>query len=55
MDIFRKLFEGLDYKQESTVIDFGAGIGTLAEIWRSEVDVSPICIEIDRHQINLGQ
>lgn len=53
MDIFRKLFEGLDYKKESKVIDFGAGIGTLAEIWRSEVDVSPICIEIDRHQMKI--
>jgi hypothetical protein len=53
MDIFKKLFEGLNYKKDSTVIDFGAGIGTLAEIWRSEVGVSPICIEIDRHQIEI--
>jgi ubiquinone/menaquinone biosynthesis C-methylase UbiE len=28
-------------------LDFGAGIGTLAEIWRDEFNVQPICVEID--------
>ena len=29
------------------VLDFGAGTGTLAEIWRDKFQVVPICVEID--------
>lgn len=29
------------------VLDFGAGTGTLSEIWREKFKTSPICIEID--------
>ncbi len=32
------------------VLDFGAGRGTLAEIWRDSEGVSPICLEIDLMQ-----
>ena len=29
------------------ILDFGAGIGTLAKIWSAENDVKPECLEID--------
>ena len=31
---------------ENAVVDFGAGTGTLAEIFRSEYGVTPICVEL---------
>ena len=30
------------------LMDFGAGIGTLAKIWHKEYGISPICLEIDK-------
>ena len=31
-----------------TVIDFGAGIGTLSLIFRNKYNLQPLCLEIDR-------
>jgi len=50
-DLVSKIRKGKRFvKSNETVdncIDFGAGIGTLAEIWRDEFNVQPICVEID--------
>ena len=35
------------------VVDFGAGVGSLAQIWREKYDCSPICIEIDEELIKI--
>ena len=32
---------------KGTILDFGAGTGQLAEIWRSNYRINPICREID--------
>jgi 2-polyprenyl-3-methyl-5-hydroxy-6-metoxy-1,4-benzoquinol methylase len=37
----------LGVKDFKTIVDFGAGIGTLANIWRNNYGIEPICIEID--------
>jgi SAM-dependent methyltransferase len=34
--------------QKLELMDFGAGTGSLAEIWRKEYGISPICLEIDK-------
>ena len=31
-----------------TVIDFGAGIGTLSLIFRDKFNIQPLCLEIDK-------
>ena len=42
-----KLFsDGLNY-ESGPVLDFGAGNGTLAEIWREKFGITPFCSEID--------
>jgi len=50
-DIVMKLVKGLkfetDSKVDSCLLEFGAGTGSLAEIWRSSYNTSPICLEID--------
>jgi SAM-dependent methyltransferase len=35
------------YKPGQRVMEFGAGIGTLALLWRAQVQVDPVCVEID--------
>jgi len=35
-------------KKPSSLIDFGAGIGTLSLILKEKLNVSPICIEVDQ-------
>jgi len=35
------------FKKNSQVFEFGAGIGTLAKIWRDKIGSSPDCLEID--------
>jgi len=52
LDVVRKLSNGLGVgKSEkgvpAEVIEFGAGTGALAEVWRSEYQINPVCIEID--------
>ena len=49
-DLIKKFRKGLGLKSNQKnvdLIEFGAGSGALAEIWRSEFGISPICIEID--------
>ena len=41
-DLEKAMLEG-----EVTIFEFGAGTGTLAEIWRVKYSIKPICIEID--------
>jgi SAM-dependent methyltransferase len=33
--------------QDGFVLDFGAGTGTMARLWRAHLGVSPLCVEID--------
>jgi 2-polyprenyl-3-methyl-5-hydroxy-6-metoxy-1,4-benzoquinol methylase len=35
------------FLQSNQVLDFGAGVGTLAKIWREKTGVAPDCLEID--------
>lgn len=44
-DIVNYLSEGLG--SPKTVLEFGAGIGTLANLWASITGVKPECVEID--------
>ena len=48
------IFEvALNYFQNvEKCIDFGAGIGTLALIFRKKFKINPICIEIDKENIS---
>jgi len=48
-DVVLKLARGLSANnlKKLKVVEFGAGSGALAEIWRTEFGISPICIEID--------
>jgi SAM-dependent methyltransferase len=53
-DIVRKMRKSIDAEVSGLqVVDFGAGTGQLAQIWRDDFGVSPICIEIDPHLRNL--
>ena len=53
-DIVRKMRNSIDAEISSLqIIDFGAGTGQLAQIWRDNYGVSPICIEIDPYLRNL--
>lgn len=47
MKLVKNLRIQTDSKAELRVLEFGAGTGSLAEIWRSRYDISPICFEID--------
>jgi 2-polyprenyl-3-methyl-5-hydroxy-6-metoxy-1,4-benzoquinol methylase len=44
-DIVQKL--SMYTKAGDRVLEFGAGIGTLAKIWTNEKGIKPICLEID--------
>ena len=50
-DVVMKLAKGLKFetgsKADSRLLEFGAGTGSLAEIWRNRYHTSPICFEID--------
>lgn len=46
-DIVKKMKQNLKIEKHSSILDFGAGTGQLAEIWRSNYRINPICIEID--------
>jgi SAM-dependent methyltransferase len=50
-DVVMKLAKGLKFeagsKADSRMLEFGAGTGSLAEIWRNRYNTSPICFEID--------
>ena len=59
-DVVKKLATGLGVgvnhvlvRRNSSVVEFGAGTGALAEVWRSEFGIDPICIEIDPELIKI--
>jgi SAM-dependent methyltransferase len=55
-DIVKKIKDALSIpqgKEYYEIIDFGAGTGQLAQIWREKFGVSPICIEIDPNLRNM--
>jgi hypothetical protein len=52
LDVAKKLFFGLGlasdiHRSHLMVVEFGAGTGTLAEVWRDQFAIDPFCIEID--------
>ena len=52
LDVVKKLASGLGLNRNwegasSSVVEFGAGTGALAEVWRREFRLDPTCIEID--------
>jgi len=58
LDVVKKLASGLGLDKNpgglsSNVIEFGAGTGALAEVWRSEFRLYPTCIEIDPELIRI--
>jgi SAM-dependent methyltransferase len=46
-DLVKKMKKGLEIEKNNRVLDFGAGTGQLAEIWRDKYKINPICLEID--------
>jgi SAM-dependent methyltransferase len=51
LDIVSQFYRNLNLDsndQKLKLMDFGAGTGSLAEIWRKEYGISPICLEIDK-------
>src|SRR5688500_10248844 len=40
-------------QKDSKIMDFGAGIGTLAKILEVKTNIKPLCFEIDPEQITL--
>ena len=51
LSVVRKIKMGIDgasnQDYSDKIFEFGAGIGVLAKIWRTEFKISPTCIEID--------
>lgn len=45
--IVRKFHRKLDLKTESKILEFGAGTGFLATIFRSKYQIVPDCVELD--------
>lgn len=50
-DIVRKLSKGMNFHSEISdrrhLLEFGAGTGFLADIWRKRIGITPVCLEID--------
>ena len=46
-DIVKKMRKYIKIGTNDNVLDFGAGSGQLAEIWRNKYEINPICLEID--------
>ena len=49
--IVRKAFKKIA-KPGKQVLDFGAGIGTLSNIFRERYNLNPVCLEIDKRNIS---
>ena len=49
--IVRKAFRKIT-KPGKQVLDFGAGIGTLSNIFRERYNLNPFCLEIDKKNIS---
>jgi hypothetical protein len=59
-DVVKKISSGLGINPTgagngSNIVEFGAGTGALAEVWRELFDVDPICVEIDPTLIKILQ
>jgi SAM-dependent methyltransferase len=56
-DIVKKLSKGFGISKNQKVLgeilELGAGTGTLAEIWRREFSMDPICVEIDPQLVKI--
>ena len=52
VDLFLESFE-LQPSNQAQIVDFGAGQGTLAEIWASKTSYKPFCVELDPQLIKL--
>ena len=46
-DLVKKMKKGLKIEKNNRVLDFGAGTGQLAEIWRDKYRMNLICLEVD--------
>ena len=45
--VVKKMNKGLKIEKGNKILDFGAGTGFVAEIWRENYEINPICLEID--------
>lgn len=52
-DVVKKMKKGLKIKKGNKILDFGAGTGFLAEIWRENYEINPICLEIDPSLVDM--
>ena len=44
--------DSIKYSREiNSIIDFGAGIGTMSILFRKKININPLCIEIDENNI----
>lgn len=50
-DLIRKLTK--HQNQSEDVLEFGAGIGTLADLWHKKTGIKPKCVEIDPEQLRI--
>ena len=59
LDVIKKIAKDFGIKKfdktKVKIVEFGAGIGALADIWRTEFGISPTCIEIDPNLAKLLQ
>jgi hypothetical protein len=50
-DVVKQIANGLGWEQHgggaSNVVEFGAGTGALAEVWRDLFNFDPLCVELD--------
>jgi len=61
LDVVKKIATGLGIIKtlrsgsKPRIVEFGAGTGALAEVWRDLFDVEPICVEVDSSLIQILQ
>jgi SAM-dependent methyltransferase len=58
MDLVSKMAKGLGLDKnligiKPTLVEFGAGTGTLAQAWRDAFNLDPICVEIDSELLKI--
>ncbi len=61
-DVVKKIASGLGINVSEkrggaaiSIVEFGAGTGALAEVWRELFDIEPLCVEIDPSLIKILQ
>jgi SAM-dependent methyltransferase len=52
-DIVKKIRKYIKIDTNDKVLDFGAGSGQLAELWRDKYEINPICLEIDPRLVDV--